>query len=79
MITDPQFRAARGLLNRTITPLAEAAAPSELDALCADQAHRAPGIKASKLDKLQRVVEVAAMVSIDGDAAIGAGVRLRQP
>ena len=79
MITHPQFRAARPLLNRATAPLADASGPSELAILCAEHAHGAPGMKANNLDKLQRVVEAAAMVSIDGDAAIGAGVGLRQP
>ena len=79
MITDLQFRAARVLLNRTTAPLAAASAPGEWAILCADQADNAPDMKPNNRVKLQRAVETAAMVSIDGDAATGAGVRLRQP
>ena len=66
MITDPQFPPARALLNRSTAPLAEASGPSEVTILCADQADGASDMKANKLEKLQRLVEAAAMVSIDG-------------
>jgi len=79
MISDVQFCAARVLLDRPTALLAEALGPSEWASLCADQDDGVPGMKPNNLVELQRVVETAAMVSIDADAAIGGGVRLRQP
>ena len=79
MSTDPQFRAARALLNRTTAPLATGSGPIGTPIVCVDQTHGAPSIKANNLVKLQRTVEAAAMVPIDRDTAIGAGVRRRQP
>jgi hypothetical protein len=38
-----------------------------------------PDMRAPNLFKLQRALEAAGVVFIEGDAPMGAGVRLRQP
>lgn len=79
MITDPHFRALRALFDSTIAHLAEASGLSGSPILNADRADVMANMKANNVSKLQRMVETAAMVSIDGDAAIGAAPWRRQP
>lgn len=79
MITDPHFRALRALFDWIIADLAKASGLSGSASLRADRADGMANKKANNVSKLQRVVETAAMVSIDGDAAIGAGPWRRQP
>jgi hypothetical protein len=78
MIINPQFHAARRPLDRTIAPQAEASAPGGLTMPCAGQVEGAPDLAGNNLVELQRVAETAATVSIDGDAAVNALVRVCQ-
>jgi hypothetical protein len=79
MITGPHFRAVRALFNWMIADLTEESRLKHSAILCAAQADGMLNMNANDFSGLQRVVETAAMGSIDGDAAIGAGVRRRQP
>jgi hypothetical protein len=79
MITDPQFCAARALLNWTIADLAEASRLSESAFLCANRADDMPFMKSNNLFELERAVETAAVIVIDSDAASAAWARFAQP
>lgn len=79
MITKAQFHTARTPLKKRTAPQAEPSRPGGLAMLWVEQVDGAPGLAASDLVDLPRMVETAATVSIDGDAAVGASVRLRQP
>ena len=73
MITCPQIRAARALLNWTAVDLNQVSGVSGSAILRAEQAPGLPDMKAPNLFKLQRALETDGAVFLAGDATLGAG------
>jgi len=79
MLTSPQIRAARGLLDWTAQQLADEAGVSLRTIIRAERTGGVPRLRVDTLDSIQLALERGGVVFIDANASHGRGVRLRRP